>query len=110
MAYDTSSSPMTDIKWPNTDGVSANENGHPHVIQFEISRFAKVLTDTDDRLLGEQGRLLRASPQTGDLRLPGPPSDQSAIGGTRTRNRSVLADLRAGSLSIALPTGVKKSQ
>ncbi|GFO11475.1 hypothetical protein PoB_003798000 [Plakobranchus ocellatus] len=45
-----------------------------------------------------------ASPQLGDIRLPGPPSGQGAGGGARTRNRRVHADLRTDSLAIVPPT------
>ncbi|GFO29549.1 hypothetical protein PoB_005605400 [Plakobranchus ocellatus] len=41
----------------------------------------------------------RSSPQQGDLKLSGPPSDQGAGYGARTRDRSVPADLRADSLA-----------
>ncbi|GFO31724.1 hypothetical protein PoB_005822900 [Plakobranchus ocellatus] len=37
--------------------------------------------------------------QNGALRFSVPPSGQGAIGGARTRNRRVLVDLRADSLS-----------
>ncbi|GFO48301.1 hypothetical protein PoB_007480600 [Plakobranchus ocellatus] len=43
-------------------------------------------------------------PQQGDLRPSGPPSDQGAGGGGRTRDRRVPADLRADSLATVLPT------
>ncbi|GFO20517.1 hypothetical protein PoB_004702200 [Plakobranchus ocellatus] len=39
-----------------------------------------------------------ACPQHGDLRLTGPPSGQGATGKARTRNKRVLADLRADPL------------
>ncbi|GFN81564.1 hypothetical protein PoB_000807000 [Plakobranchus ocellatus] len=45
-----------------------------------------------------------ASAQQGDLRLLGPPSGQGAVGGARTPNRRVPADLRADSLATVLPT------
>ncbi|GFO49306.1 hypothetical protein PoB_007581100 [Plakobranchus ocellatus] len=45
-----------------------------------------------------------ASPQQGDLKLSGPPSDQGAGGGARTRDRRVPADLRADSQATVLPT------
>ncbi|GFO46925.1 hypothetical protein PoB_007343000 [Plakobranchus ocellatus] len=50
----------------------------------------------------ENDRFCEACLQQGDLRLPGPPSDQSADGGARTYNRSVPADSRAGSLSAVV--------
>ncbi|GFN96276.1 hypothetical protein PoB_002278200 [Plakobranchus ocellatus] len=43
--------------------------------------------------------LYLASPHQGDLRLSGPPSGQDAVGGARTRDRRVLADLRVDSFS-----------
>ncbi|GFO03154.1 hypothetical protein PoB_002965900 [Plakobranchus ocellatus] len=43
-------------------------------------------------------------PQEGGLSLSGPPSGQSASGGTRTRDRRVPADLRANSLATVLQT------
>ncbi|GFO12395.1 hypothetical protein PoB_003890000 [Plakobranchus ocellatus] len=39
-----------------------------------------------------------ASPQEGDFRLSGHPSDQGAGGRTRTRDRNIPAELRADSL------------
>ncbi|GFN91478.1 hypothetical protein PoB_001798400 [Plakobranchus ocellatus] len=39
----------------------------------------------------------QSSPQQGDLKLLGPPSDRGADGGARTRDRRVPADLRVGS-------------
>ncbi|GFO34558.1 hypothetical protein PoB_006106300 [Plakobranchus ocellatus] len=48
-----------------------------------------------------------ANPQQGDLRLLGSPSDRSADGRARTRDRRVPADLRAdlqGTVPPTLPT------
>ncbi|GFO27560.1 hypothetical protein PoB_005406500 [Plakobranchus ocellatus] len=45
-----------------------------------------------------------ASPQQGDLRLPGPPLGHGAGSGARTRHRRVPADLMADSLTTLLPT------
>ncbi|GFO34347.1 hypothetical protein PoB_006085200 [Plakobranchus ocellatus] len=45
-----------------------------------------------------------ASPQKSNLRLPGPPSGQGAGGEARTRERRILADIRADSLAIVPPT------
>ncbi|GFO27299.1 hypothetical protein PoB_005380400 [Plakobranchus ocellatus] len=45
-----------------------------------------------------------ASPQQGDLMLPGPPSGQGAGGRARTRDRKVPADLRADSQATVPPT------
>ncbi|GFO27848.1 hypothetical protein PoB_005435300 [Plakobranchus ocellatus] len=53
---------------------------------------------------GEAWFLYIARPQQRDLRLPGPPSDQGAGGGARTRDRKVPADLRADSLATEPPT------
>ncbi|GFO34325.1 hypothetical protein PoB_006083000 [Plakobranchus ocellatus] len=50
------------------------------------------------------GFLYIASPQKGDLRLLGPPSDQGADGGARTRDRRVPADIRADSQATVPPT------
>ncbi|GFO19010.1 hypothetical protein PoB_004551500 [Plakobranchus ocellatus] len=44
------------------------------------------------------------SPQQGNLRLSGPPSDQGIGGGARTRGRWVPADLRGDSLASLPPT------
>ncbi|GFO35055.1 hypothetical protein PoB_006156000 [Plakobranchus ocellatus] len=44
-----------------------------------------------------------ASTQQGDLRLLGPPSGQSAGGGTGTRDRRIPADLRPDSPSTVPP-------
>ncbi|GFO10991.1 hypothetical protein PoB_003749600 [Plakobranchus ocellatus] len=44
------------------------------------------------------------SPQQGDLRLLGPPSDRGADGGAGARDRRVLADLRADPQATVPPT------
>ncbi|GFO16737.1 hypothetical protein PoB_004324200 [Plakobranchus ocellatus] len=55
--------------------------------------------------------LFVASSQQRDLRLSGPPIGQGVGSGTRTRNRRVSADLRAGSIFTVPPmfslTGVE---
>ncbi|GFO11836.1 hypothetical protein PoB_003834100 [Plakobranchus ocellatus] len=51
-----------------------------------------------------------ASPQQGDLRLSGPPSGRGLRGGALTRNRSVLADLRADSLTTVPPTSLDRNE
>ncbi|GFO25289.1 fam-a protein [Plakobranchus ocellatus] len=48
--------------------------------------------------------LYKASPQQGDLKLSGPPSGQSAVGGARTRDKNVPAELWADSLATVPPT------
>ncbi|GFN88981.1 hypothetical protein PoB_001548700, partial [Plakobranchus ocellatus] len=48
--------------------------------------------------------LYTARPQQGDLRLSGAPPGQGADGGARTRDRRVLADLRAYTLATEPPT------
>ncbi|GFO00407.1 hypothetical protein PoB_002691200 [Plakobranchus ocellatus] len=45
-----------------------------------------------------------ASPQQGDIKLLGPPSDQDADGMARTHGRRVPADIRADSLATVPPT------
>ncbi|GFO39629.1 hypothetical protein PoB_006613400 [Plakobranchus ocellatus] len=50
------------------------------------------------------GFLNIASPQQGNLRLSGPPSDQGAGSGARTLDRMVPADLGADSLATMPPT------
>ncbi|GFN89992.1 hypothetical protein PoB_001649800 [Plakobranchus ocellatus] len=44
------------------------------------------------------------SPQQGDLKRSGPPSDQGAGGGTQTRDRRFPSDLRVDSLATVPST------
>ncbi|GFN98055.1 hypothetical protein PoB_002456100 [Plakobranchus ocellatus] len=46
---------------------------------------------------------VRSSPQQGDLSFLGPPSDQGAGGGVRTRDRRVPSNIRADSLTTEPP-------
>ncbi|GFO47059.1 hypothetical protein PoB_007356400 [Plakobranchus ocellatus] len=61
--------------------LATNRNGRP--------------STTDMAHYEEDGFSYTASPEEGNLRLPGPPSDQGAGVGARTRDRRVPADLRA---------------
>ncbi|GFO41086.1 hypothetical protein PoB_006759100 [Plakobranchus ocellatus] len=61
----------------------------------------RLNTETIDR---ERVNILGSSPKQGELRLSGPPSNQGANGGARTRVRGVPADLRADSLATVPPT------
>ncbi|GFO10004.1 hypothetical protein PoB_003650900 [Plakobranchus ocellatus] len=51
--------------------------------------------------------LYTANPQQVNLRFSGPPSGQVVGGGARTRDRRVLADLRADSLATVPPKPLK---
>ncbi|GFO11209.1 hypothetical protein PoB_003771400 [Plakobranchus ocellatus] len=63
------------------------------------NKIARVQVDTGTVAFDKS-----ACPQHRDLRLKGPPSGQGASGGARTPNKRVSTDLRADSLSTALPT------
>ncbi|GFN82539.1 hypothetical protein PoB_000904500 [Plakobranchus ocellatus] len=51
----------------------------------------------------EEVECVEMSPQDDDLRLSGPPSDQGAGGGARTRDIRIPVNLRAGSLCAVPP-------